>query len=157
MHKIFRNILALILAFNFLASTAGVRLLVHYCFHCEVTEYNVFSDPGHDCCDLEHIHEKVNNSHNACCTDSHTNKENQEHCDDCCETELKYVKNEYKASHEKSVLKLWVPVADIPETLISDCCESCIEEKTFNDYKEPPPEFYSGKDFLIFTHQLKIC
>ena len=158
MKKQLNILLALALAFNLLLSFAGIRMLVHYCFQCDNTEYALFTDIGHDCCDLEHNHNHDKNSVNDCCSVLDSPDTTHEHCDSCCETEFKYIQHDYKAANEKPVVKINIPVTFVPETIETACCASCVEEsRPAKCITDPPPRFYSGRDFVLFSHQIKVC
>ncbi len=156
MKKTVNFILATILAFNILLSFAGVNLLIHNCHHCNSTEFFVFFEPDHDCCENHH-----NSNHkkdqSECCTLPIEANSSEGLCDNCCSTETEYVKADYKASVEKNITKIWVATTPIASVLIDVCCVDCVKEETAKFYYDKPPHKPTGKDFVIFSHNLKIC
>lgn len=160
MNKHLRTILALFLVFNFIVSYTGVRLLVHYCFHCDVAEYNMFVEPGHNCCDIEHKHHNNDDIEATCCSavgDYDLNLQHEENCENCCSTQAKYFKNDYQTFKDNAGVRILLPVFAVLPVLKTVCCATCTEEELFSDYIDKPPRILTGKEFVIFTHQLKIC
>ncbi len=154
MRKWFRHIVAMLLAFMFLVSFTGIRMLIHHCMSCETTEY-AFAINAEDCCGgIHHHHEAAcshepSDEHGACgLADTH----------DCCETEIQYLKNDYQIAQERLVPKV-VPVEMVatPLDLSGFWTEPpVLTPIDINTLDSPPPKF-TGRDFILFTNQLKYC
>ncbi|MBS4014685.1 MAG: hypothetical protein KGZ97_13180 [Bacteroidetes bacterium] len=157
MKKTVNSILSVILALNLLLSFAGVRLLVHNCHHCNSTEYFVFFEPDHDCCGHNHEINIHKHSKSDCCSTSGDTNNIQQSCDNCCSTDTEYVKADYNASVEKTTTKIWVASIPLVSVLTSVCCTHCVKEISAKDYYDKPPYTPTGKDFIIFSHNIKIC
>lgn len=151
----------MLLAGLFLVSFTGVRLLVHHCMGCETSAMYVFADAG-SCCDFpatsnaEHAACAVNaGDQGSCC--SAENTENS--CENCCDNEVVYVKNEYKVSHERQVLRVEPVLVDaevFTHALFSLQFDVRGEKNLFPSTVDPPPRKVA-REFILFAHQLKIC
>lgn len=159
MKKFSQIFFSLLLATLFLLSFTGIKLVVHHCFHCEVTEINVFSATHHDCCENEGHHQGHKDlADNSCCTGLQSTSADEDSCDNCCSSKEQFVKQDYQVSHYKYAVKIFTPESNALLSVNSECCTTCaIEETLFEHCEHPPYNFQRGKDFVIFTHQLKIC
>ncbi len=159
MKKVSQIFLSLMLATIFLLSFTGVRLVAHHCFHCETTEINIFSASHHDCCEEnKHHHHNENPTNNSCCENLQYSSSNEGGCGHCCSTNSKFVKQDYQLSHVKNVIKIFAPESDIStnvETASGNTCTT--EDSIFKNHEKPPHKFSCGREFVIFSHQIKVC
>jgi hypothetical protein len=148
-----RAFLTLILAISFLVSFTGIRLHMHNCNSCEKTEYYLFSENPHSCCESVKVAKELESQKNSCCN----NEVHVSSCDNCCSTEAEYIKAEYHAASAQPLTKIWLPISPAPSIIETACCSACVEEKTASEFYDKPPYILQGKDFIIYSHQLKIC
>lgn len=161
MQKFVKHILALIMASLFLVSFTGVRLLIHHCMACDTSAMYVFAE-AKSCCEdptthnVEHTACAINaNEQSSCCSEVIT----ENSCDNCCNNEVVYVKNDYEVSHERQVPRVepvLVNAEIITYSLFSLHFNVQEENYLFPSTVDPPPRKVA-RDFVIFSHQLKIC
>ncbi len=154
MKKWFRHIIAILLAFMFLVSFTGIRMLIHHCLSCDTTEY-AFALQAEDCCGGIHHHHEA-----ACCevADDMEGACDMQESNHCCETEIQYLKNEYQVAQERLLPKvLPVEMAALPLDFSNLQPEPSVLKSTGNITFIPPPPKLTGRDFVLFTHQLKYC
>jgi hypothetical protein len=157
--------MALLLASFFLISFTGVRLLVHHCMGCEMTEVAFAGSPG-DCCHMEQEAET-----DSCCTenpspagisDACSMDPGSECCDilgsGCCDTETIYLKGDFELISERTLIKIETPVAAalvIAVETLADPASDAFAHRT-TTFEDPPPRRV-GRDFVLYSHQLKTC
>jgi hypothetical protein len=165
MKKILHHIAAIILAGLFLVSFTGVKMILHHCLSCNTTEYSLTSHVV-DCCDRHAVHHSSDLKASTCCTSDYgedescvlSNEKHQAiHCDNCCENEVVYVKNDYEVSSERQEIRvLPLAIAIIPSFLNE--FQSSVYSNSITSFSEsfqPPPKLV-GKDFVLYSHQLKV-
>jgi hypothetical protein len=156
MQNLLKHILSWILAGIFLVSFTGLRLLIHHCMACESSDVYLFAQVDNCCEHHSHHHSDGNTCQlpveegSSCCSTGDA------HCDNCCKDEVVYVKNEYEVSldrHQFKIEPVEFELASILTTVLYGC-ES--RESSFipHKYYTPPPKWV-GKDFVLYTHQLK--
>lgn len=164
MKKIATNILVFCLAGIFLMSFTGVRLLIHHCLSCDTTDVALFSFAGGDCDALHHKHAENTACHipetgeetGACCVPENANDHNDP-CGNCCKTEIHYIKNEYQVPQERHEHRIEPVVLAILIPLYLSVEDYLPLNDLFSDKRsnaDPPKPV--GRDFVIFSHQLKI-
>ncbi len=163
--KIATNILVLLLAGIFLMSFTGVRMLMHHCLSCDTTDVALFGFAGSDCDALHHKHAENTacsipvhgEDVGACCASGHSHNHN-EACGNCCKTEIHYLKNDYQVSQERNEHKIEPVVLAvlIPIQLSLDTFNTT-RDLTLGQLSNADPPNPVGRDFVIFSHQLKIA
>ncbi|MFN2395778.1 MAG: hypothetical protein ABR597_08835 [Bacteroidales bacterium] len=158
MQNILKYILTWALAFIFLVSFTGMRLLIHHCMACESSDVYLFSQID-DCCEHQsHNHNHKNSCQltvdetSSCCSANDT----QTHCENCCKDEVLYVINEYDISLDRQQLKIELLEFQIASILLNELHGFDSSEYIFtpNNNFIPPPKWV-GKDFILYSHQLK--
>ncbi len=148
--------MALVLASFFLVSFTGFRLLVHHCMGCEMTEV-VFAGSPADCC-----HKEQDAETNSCCTEYGDPAGSNAACSldlnsECCDIQTIYLKGDFELVSERSTVKIEVPVLAafvfIAETAWDQ--EPKILFHGTTTFEDPPPRL-TGRDFVLYSHQLKI-
>ncbi len=163
MKKLATNTLALTLATIFLMSFTGVRLLIHHCLGCDTTDIALFSLASDD--SMHHKHAEAttchvafdDDGHSGCCPADHG--DDHEHgCENCCKTEVHYLKNAYEMQTERNEKRIEAPVLAVlfhfvapytPEELPSN-----LSQQHHTDSGPPTPV---GRDFVIYAQHLKIA
>ena len=156
MQNFLKHILTWVLAGIFLVSFTGLRLLIHHCMACESSDIYLFAQVD-DCCE-HHNHE--HNSENTCSLNSDgsvsccADKDSQ--CENCCENEVVYIMNDYEVLVERQQFKVEPFEFEVASILLNDLYENHRRENKqgFSDSFIPPPKWV-GKDFILFSHQLK--
>lgn len=161
MQKFGKHILTLILASLFLVSFTGIRLLIHHCTACDTSAMYVFADVR-SCCDTPFIPGSENtscsintNESGSCCAE----EKPEDSCENCCDNEVVYVKKDYEVSHERQVPRVNPVQVDagvfsysLLPTHLKDTCDKFLFPSTVD-----PPPGKVARDFILFTHQMKIC
>ena len=162
MKKIAKNTLAFTLAAIFLMSFTGVRLLIHHCLGCDTTDIALFSLVTED---LHHRHAEATTchidlhdaGHSGCCPIDHS-YDHEHSCENCCKTEVHYLKNDYEMQTERNEKRIEAPVLTVlfhfmaPNIL--EILPSKLSEQYFTD--SGPPKLV-GRDFVIYAQHLKIA
>ncbi len=160
MPKLFQKILALILSLVILIITSGINIYTHHCSCSQVFEISVtaFSD---DCCDHNDHHSCNNeNADNQSCCSSGDNENPQHVCslDGCCTYTHDYLKISENFDRPASVL-LKISEIEIPADFVSQVFQNvpleCDVIQIANN--SSPPPFFVGKEYVVFTHSLKIA
>lgn len=169
MKTILTYILSLLMAFMFLVSFTGMRMLIHHCFACESTEVLAIGmSTNEDLEDIHHTHHEDNGCHlpaeNAisaeaeekCC---HGDQEcHDAHCGYDCDSEVEYFRNDYELTQERQEIRipppeaLYVEADLFPVLAGTDPLPAVIPKPQ----KDIPPRL-AGRDFIIFSRQLKYC
>ncbi len=165
MKKLATNILAFTLATIFLMSFTGVRLLIHHCLGCDTTDITLFSLAAEDCNSMHHKHTEATTCHISFDGDGHTgccpgddNDDPANSCQNCCKTEVHYLKKDYDMQPERNEKRIEAPVLAvlfhfvapyIPEELPSN-----LSQQNHTDTEPPTPV---GRDFVIYAQHLKIA
>lgn len=153
------------LAGMILVSFTGMRLLIHHCFACDTTDV-VLAAFAPEACDAFHdnhhthshceIHGTGYGDNTPCC-------ENAEEglvadCQDCCDTEHHYARTEYRVVQENLDIRVLPQEMEAPFVKKTDLLNpiSSHVEVAIVIPPEPPPGHW-GRDFVIFSHQLKYC
>jgi len=154
MREVLRNIFLLLTLLAFMVSASGFRLVKHTCPSCNIVEYSL-QNPA-SCCETE-APAKAQEPVSCCtsgkapiiCSSSFT-------MDSCCEYESQlFVIEELVAPAtfkvEASLVNLPLQIArlELPENISVDLF--------FAAYQHPPPPVFSGMDYLVYLHQLKIA
>ncbi len=149
------------LAGLFLVSFTGVRLIIHHCMACDVSALYVFAD-ARSCCENPGTYNAECtvctvsvDEYSSCCSEE--NPENS--CENCCDNEVVYVKNDYEVSHERQVPRVEPVLVDaeaFTHSFFPFHFEIRDEQYLFPSTVDPPPRKVA-RDFVIFTHQIKIC
>jgi hypothetical protein len=158
MKKNFRNILSVVLASLFLVSFTGIQMLVHYCMSCNTTEYNLdFSEQkctNHEpiqstqtCCSIDIIKD-------GCCEIT----SDAAQCDDCCSHETFYLKNDYQVAYERHDQKILPVVFSLLPSVLHEVVQQLSAKEDHSLMNAlPPPPMRTGKDFILYSHQIKIA
>ena len=163
MRRFLLNISVLAIALVFLLSFTGVRLLIHHCLSCETTEMSILgisledgSGMHRDHAEQCHIpgHGEDSDIGTGCCD----TQENESSCGDCCESEVQYLNNDTRVPYERAEIKV-VPVEfELSFTSLLKTGTDEITPASLTLYQRPdraPPRL-SGRDFVIYSHSLKI-
>jgi hypothetical protein len=164
MKKLLHHIAAIILAGLFLVSFTGIKMILHHCLSCNTTEYSLISQ-FIGCCDQQATH-LPGTSESSCCTSNDgqndlcviNNKKNiATHCDNCCENEVVYIKNDYDVSSERQEIRVLPLVIAVIPALTNEFQLSVFSNSitSFSETFQPPPKL-AGKDFVLYSHQLKV-
>ncbi len=149
------------LATIFLVSLTGIRLLIHHCMACDTKEISLVAYAD-DCCDHHqenHAHHGTNScsfpltGEKSCCAESGQCGMDE----DCCKDEVIYLVKDYELSHERQTIRVEAVMIAIHADLNFLSLFNDLEKEFFtpHNYAEPPPRIV-GKDFILFTHQIKI-
>lgn len=162
MKKLATNTLVFTLAAIFLMSFTGVRLLIHHCLGCDTTDIALFSLATDD---LHHRHAEAASCHidfgdesnSSCCPVDHSN-DHEQSCENCCKTEVHYLKNDYEMQAERSEKRIEAPVLAVlfhfVAPSVTNELPSKLSEQYFTDSGPPTPV---GRDFVIYAQHLKIA
>ncbi len=158
--KIINKTVAFLLTCLFFLSNNGISIVLHHCLACDATDYYFATYTG----EIEHHHHDNDHSlHENCFSALQENKhENYHSCgifagdNECCETEVQYLKIDndlfLKNFSDKLLQPVFLPVDILPDEI---CCCEYSTGKLLQGYIEPPPKLVS-KTFIIFTNQFKI-
>lgn len=153
MQKFVKYVMSMVLASLFLVSFTGIRLLMHHCLACDSSALYLFADVS-DCCAQDSC--SINtDSINSCCTTEDTHFQ----CENCCEDEVLYVKNDYEISKDRQIGRLQPVLVGSPElTLSSQIIQPVFADESSSLFSntDPPPRKVA-REFVLFAHQLKIC
>ncbi len=163
MKRIAKHIMVFLLSLIFLVSFSGIRLMMHHCFSCETTDITFLGFASEDARSMHQKHREASSCHlpahgketHTCC-DSHAHDDAE--CKDCCESEVHYLKTDYKVSHEKSEIR----VAPLELTVLIPVLypsedAGLLTAKEYRFYPDRAPPRPAGRDFIIYSHQLKIA
>lgn len=165
MKRLATQIMALTLAAMFLLSFTGIRLLIHYCMSCDTTDVSLFGFAGQDTGAMHQRHLESSVCHISfeddqteaitCC--DHDEAEAHQHCGDCCKSDVHYVKNDYEVPREKmDVRVIPVELVILLPNLLPDTGDNSEPVSKIVAVSDRPPPKPVGRDFVIFSHQLKI-
>jgi hypothetical protein len=151
-----RHTMAILLAGFFLVSFTGVRLLVHHCLGCNLTEVAI-AGIQHDCCQTN----QDGDEHTCCTKNGHQSGSNNacniEYGEGCCDLETIYLKGDFELISERTTIKIETPVVAALDVAVETIADSGFN--VFNQgaatFEEPPPRL-TGRDFVLYSHQLKI-
>lgn len=163
MKRIATYTMVFLLASMFLVSFTGIRLLIHQCLACDSTDIALLGFAAEDASDLHNKHAgeavchlPLETAEDPACCESHEH-DHADHCGDCCETEVHYLKNDYKVSLEKMEVRVMpIEVAVLIHNLLpapEGDAPAVIKHRARPD--NAPPRI-AGRDFVIYSHQLKI-
>ncbi len=163
MKKIFTRILSLILLATFLVSFAGLRIQMHECATCNTREISFFGEAQSCCSSSEHASSNEDScalplagESASCCG---IPDEETAHTSGCCTDEVLYVFNDYEFAKEKQHQRVEPLVITCVALLANtfDASDLSVQKQTITPGDDsPPPPNKVGKDFVLFTHQLKI-
>ncbi|MDR4988818.1 MAG: hypothetical protein RG741_08295 [Bacteroidales bacterium] len=164
MRSVLKHSLAFLLAFIFLLSFTGVRMLIHHCLSCETTDVAIMAFGSRECDDWHHGEAQqgvchlpaTGNAVTDCCT-THEHNEG-EACGNCCKTETHYIKTEYTLTQERNEQRIEPVVFSVLYTLLladETVLPAHNNPGSFIHNSDPPRAV--GRDFVIFAHQLKIA
>jgi hypothetical protein len=155
------------LAAIFLLSFTGMRMLIHHCLSCETTDILLFAYSANQCASVHHNHHDhndnavchINLNHDeaiACCEGDGVLDHNS--CENCCKTEFHYLKNDYDVYQERSEQRIEpVVVAVLVNFFVPVVDDELSTGHSFNQYTNTDPPQPVGRDFIIYTHQLKVA
>ncbi len=152
------------LAAIFLLSFTGIRMLIHHCLSCETTDVFLFASVSRSCDDIHHSHHEktvchINIDGNepiSCCAGD--DEHNHNSCENCCKTEIHYLVNEYEVYQERSEQRIEpVVVAVLVNLFVPSNEDEFSAGHSFNHYADTDPPQLVGREFVIYTHQLKIA
>jgi hypothetical protein len=163
MQKNFTKILSLILLATFLVSFTGLRIQMHECATCNSREISFFGE-AQSCCSSS---ENASSDEGSCAlplADNATSccdipEEETAHAPGCCTDEVLYVFNDYEFAKEKQHQRVEPLVITCVALLANsfDASDLSVQKQLINPGDDsPPPLNKAGKDFVLFTHQLKI-
>lgn len=149
-----RHTLSFLLAGFFLVSFTGFRLIVHHCMGCEINEV-VFSAELTDCC-------RTVQETPSCCQEHATAEGETPACDlqlteECCNIQAVYLMGDFELISERTTVKIDIPVV-VAWQATSDIISGPTPETrvyTAGASEDPPPRL-TGRDFVLYAHQLKI-
>lgn len=164
MKRILTHSLAFMLAGMFLISFSGMRFILHHCLSCETVDFLIagravdFCEDPHSCHfpGTNHAHEAMPGS--ACCTLGDPHAAGCALGVECCITEdvtmepPEVVVQERPAYQIQPVTLLLAFVTE-GGLFFLDETTTVGEDATWAD----PPWKPSGREFIIFSHQLKFC
>ena len=155
MKKIITISFSLLLAATFLMSYTGLRLLIHHCMSCESTGLAVFSQQQ-SCC-LEQDEEAtvcdISSTSASCCIPAEG-----EACENCCSEEVVYLKKDFEFSKDRQQPRIEsVPVDVFADLFGNEIIHSVTSNQVVSFNNTDPPPKLTGKAFVLFSHQLKIC
>lgn len=166
MKRFLHHLTALLLASMFLVSFTGFRLLVHHCMSCDTVDVFFAGYSADQCKDIHSRHHMSKHMQtddavdaSSCCSGDHHHTTSCALSSGCCETEEVFVRNEEVVSHERLTIKLQPleKYASLPSALLlAQTVNALSLESGFFQYIQPPPKLV-GRDFLIYSHQLKFC
>jgi hypothetical protein len=154
MQKSFRNTITLMLAIIFLVSFTGLRLLLHQCMGCEISDYSLTVTENSCCASAQHHDDVCAVVETTSCCGSSAEKAD---CEDCCSDEVVYLKNDYQLVNEQQVNRI-EPVEISVSAILNLLALTFPAEKETSliyNYNDSPP-LLTGRDFVIYAHQLKI-
>ncbi len=165
MKRLARYGMACILAAFFLLSFTGVRLLIHHCMSCDTTDYAFLGfasgRPGYlhehsadaTACSLPEHHKAA-----PVCCDSHgTDHTSDGSCEECCNSEIHYLKADIETHQVKHDIRIVPQVLDaLPLAIIPPGEFPVIRSNETLARKNKPPPGFVGRGFVIYSHQLKI-
>jgi hypothetical protein len=151
------KIFSLLLASVFLLSFTGLRLLSHYCNGCETEDISLFTEI-HTCSTHHAQQESVHCCEmeipkDTCCI------ENQPiPCSNCCSEQVIYVKHKYEVVTYSEQLRLLPVEVNFPSIIYQHLwgMEDTDDEVSFGIYSAQPPLRIVGKEFVVYSHQLKL-
>ena len=158
MQNIIKYILTWTLAGLFLVSFTGLRLLIHQCMACESSDVSLFYQVD-NCCernsknnDHENTCQLPINETSSCCSVSDTDSQ----CENCCKDEIVYLINEYDVSLDRKQYKIEPIGFEIASILLNELHGFDSKQYNFIPHNNsiPPPKWV-GKDFILYSHQLK--
>lgn len=163
MKKIITRILSLILLATFLVSFAGLRIQMHECATCNTREISFFGE-AQSCCSSS---ENASSDEGSCAFPSANNAasccgipdEETAHTSGCCTDEVLYVFNDYEFAKEKQHQRVEPLVITCVALLANsfDASDLSVQKQFTNPGDDsPPPPNKAGRDFVLFSHQLKI-
>ncbi len=165
MNRIFTHSLALMLAGMFLLSFSGMRFILHHCLSCETTDVLIAGQAVDHCEDTHsrhlqgthHPHEPMPES--ACCPIGDQDAAGCSHEAECCITEDLSMHPPEMVAQERmgyQIQPLALLLAFMPAhgLLFSD--DPTAPARVDATWADPPWK-RSGRQFIIFSHQLKIC
>lgn len=162
MHKKLLQISSLVLVSVFLVSFTGMRIFVHECATCNSSEISMFQNEA-GCCSTASTHENAgtcdlpsNDNSAGCCSTPTSNSGCK--TDHCCTDQVIYLVNEYDFSKDRSKERVEPHVLKFLQVALALAKVVPSDETTtlgYLPFGEPPPKL-SGKEFIIFSHQLKI-
>jgi hypothetical protein len=160
MQKAIKIILSMLLAGVFLLSFTGLRLLLHHCMSCDSYEIQLFSNVE-KCCPASEVTANLESSccmaepdSQGCCSNHQdAGKENSHEA--CCEDKVVYIQKDFEFVNGTHQPRLEQPVM-AHFGFFNHLIESAPLKTIIKpDYIEPPPK-YVGKQFVLFSHQIKI-
>lgn len=158
MQSILKHIFTWILATIFLVSFTGLKLLIHHCMACESSDVYLMVRVD-DCCEQQNQNQNHENTcqlpfaeAESCCSSNDT----QSPCENCCDDEVVYVKNDYDISPDRQKFKIGPVEYKVVSILLNELYGFESSEFNFTHHNNfiPPPKWV-GKDFILYSHQLK--
>lgn len=154
MRVILKNIALWSVLLAFLVSASGFRLVKHTCASCNIVEYSLHNPVS--CCETKLPAETPEQA--SCCSI----ETDPASCatgfamDSCCEFESNFIVIDELLA--PASLKVEAAIQSLPLQKIQlDLPEDISEEKFFDAFRHPPPPVFSGTDYLVYLHQLKIA
>ncbi len=158
-----RQTTALLLAAFFLVSFTGMRLLVHHCMGCDTTGI-VFAAAQPDCCGHAGKADPMDGAGETACCALPGPAAEPPACglngpDGCCRIEVVYLKNDAELASERPVVRVEAPALVVLHALASG--EGLLTdrepESLSGTSKTDPPPRLTGREFILFSHHLKIA
>ena len=166
--NMFQKYTSIFLLVIFVAYSGGVGFSLHYCEHCQKVDVYLFPHP--DCCcpasKTGHHHGKLTKNDENCCSDDEdqqspidipksTSEAYSTHCKQCCVLEFVYfkIKSDYRPHQYNKFDDNTNKIASFD--LLWNTEKPHFEaNNTPLITKEPPPLLSSGKQFILYSHQL---
>ncbi len=164
MRKHLQLVFSFVMVVLFTVSFTGIRLFVHECASCNTVAVGLLK-PLHDCCEkpsgtnhsqcAEVKHAEISEPISCCNADS---EPQTCHKGNCCSDEIRYIVNETDFTKERPIsnpepLVLPVLLACFTDISLSELSASQISYPLHSN--DPPPRL-TGKEWIIYSHQLKI-
>lgn len=161
MNRVLQHIMALLLASFFLVSFTGVRLFVHHCMGCGTSELVFAAEPMTCCATVSHDdHDAAAQTGEGatCCALPGSGQCGLDAGHECCEFEVVYLKGDFQLASHKVVARIEAPVFDTLPVLAAEIHVAVVTHQTIpNDPSTGPPPRFTGRSFVIYSHQIKIA
>jgi hypothetical protein len=162
MNKAVSQVLSIVLLASFLVSFTGVRLLVHECDTCGTVDFSLLGNKADGaCCNSGTSNDgscALPNTDTpdsgSCCSDK---EPANTHSTSCCTNEtvyiiadLDFIKDNSKPKIDAQLVATCIFLLSLQDFIIPD------QPNHSSFYQDFSPPLRSGRDFVIFSHQLKI-
>ncbi len=152
MVKKFRIFIAQFMALLAFATSVGIKLYVHECLTCNVTDISLVDEVA--ACHEHHLIHHLNHVEEGCCDNHCGNCVNE----DCCSSHEEFILYQFDFAPERSfVFSFKAPlVAEIqlhPDIVPNIAPE--ISQPIYGNFTNPPPLLKAGIDLIKSIHQFR--